>query len=156
MFIKGVCKQENFVPWLVRALATFVHLRSLFSTGNMLGLGVRKFGGNYRERLENVMLAEFSDFRNPWNFYMSDDLTLNAWCRRQGLMEETIICQMSWNPLQIKVAVMLIGSVEVICIRSQGLIDSVVKFSDVRRIGIAPKRFAHFLVLTEQTCPSKM
>lgn len=55
----------------------------------------RKKIGNFRQRITNVDDIKIKDFDNPWNFYcllLSDDATLNKWCRNNELLPETIKC----------------------------------------------------------------
>lgn len=56
----------------------------------------RKSGGSYRERFLNCEDIAISDLENPWNFFsifLSDDTTINSWCRANRLLASTIKCK---------------------------------------------------------------
>ena len=55
----------------------------------------RRSGGSYRDRLKNAAEADIADLENPWNFFslfMSDDKTINTWCREHNLLATTTKC----------------------------------------------------------------
>ena len=52
--------------------------------------------GNFKHRLRNVDDITIRDFSNPWNFYslfLSDNATVNNWCRNNGLLATTLRCK---------------------------------------------------------------
>ena len=65
----------------------------------------RKSGGNFRERKLNVREVKFSNWDNPWNFYMlfsSGEREILEWLRDHGLLARTIPCHKCGGSMCLK------------------------------------------------------